>query len=259
MSTDAIEEISIPVASSPVKSPRAEIAGHHLSIIVPVGPGEAAYRRMEDEFSKRPQGTEVLFVGTAPEPNDWAEWSTPLLSRGEVRWLTSPEGRAIQLNNGARVARGEFLLFLHADSRLSPDALDAMLKEVRTSPGELRFYRLEFDHDGPAQTRWNTGGARFRSEYLGLPFGDQGLCLHRELFERIGPYDESVKYGEDHLLVWAAHHAGVSVRHVDAVLKTSSRRYRDQGWLSVTLRHLYLTVKQAVPQLLSLWKRRLWG
>jgi hypothetical protein len=69
--------------------------------------------------------------------------------------------------------------------------------------------------------------------------------LPRTLFERLDGFDEHASYGEDHLLVWAAHHAGVPVVPVGASLRTSARRYRERGWLRTTLRHLLLTARQA--------------
>ncbi len=60
----------------------------------------------------------------------------------------------------------------------------------------------------------------FRSRVLGLPFGDQALCVSRQTFSALGGYDERAIHGEDHLLVRKAHRAGLSVEPVGATLVT---------------------------------------
>ena len=98
-------------------------------------------------------------------------------------------------------------------------------------------------------------GARLRSRLLRLPFGDQALCLDSALFRRLGGYP-AVERGEDHLLVWRAHRARVPVRPVGAAVTTSSRRYLAKGWAWTTVRHVGLTVTQALPEFLALLRGR---
>jgi hypothetical protein len=130
---------------------------------------------------------------------------------------------------------------------------------VRDAPGALHYFDLAFLGDGPRRCKLNALGARFRSRVLGMPFGDQGLCVRRDLFEALGGYDEAARYGEDHLLVWAARRAGVRLHPVGQRLRTSARKYGRQGWARTTARHLVLTLRQALPQALRLAGERLAG
>jgi rSAM/selenodomain-associated transferase 1 len=91
---------------------------------------------------------------------------------------------------------------------------------------------------------------------LRLPFGDQGFCLSNEQFCRLGGFNESLQYGEDHDLIWRAHRAGISVKRVPAPIATSARKYRREGWLRTTGLHLWRTINQAAPQFLRLSKAR---
>jgi GT2 family glycosyltransferase len=162
-------------------------------------------------------------------------------------WLVAPRGRARQMNAGARATRGEWLWFLHADTGLDePQAAVAALQAaLRRDPGALGYFDLRFAGDGPAATAVNALGARIRSHWLGLPFGDQGLFMARATFDRLGGFDESLRAAEDHALVWRARRAGVPLRAAGASLTTSARRYAEQGWARTTLRHLWLTAQQA--------------
>lgn len=161
--------------------------------------------------------------------------------------------RAESLDAGAAVARGAFLWFVHADTRLPGDAAEALRAAVRRAPDALHFFDLRFD--GPAVMALNGAGVRLRSRLLRLPFGDQALCLDAGLFRRLGGYP-AVARGEDHLLVWRAHRAGVPVRPVGASVTTSSRRYRARGWARTTALHLVLTLRQAAPELLAFLRGR---
>lgn len=195
-----------------------------LSVVVPLAAGEPP---PEDLIASLPTDMEVI------------------LARGGTR--------AEALDAGAAPARGAFLWFVHADTRLPQGAVEALRAAVRREPRALLFFDLAFD--GPAIMALNGAGARLRSRLFGLPFGDQALCLSAEVFRGLGGYP-AVSRGEDHLLVWRAHRAGVPVRPVGASVTTSSRRYRARGWARTTARHLALTIRQAAPELLAYWRGR---
>ncbi|MFY8136371.1 MAG: TIGR04283 family arsenosugar biosynthesis glycosyltransferase [Aquimonas sp.] len=212
-----------------------------LSIVVPIGPGETAWRALLDDLQSLPVDVELLLVGVDRAPVELDARSGALA--GRLRWLRTERGRAHQQNAGAAAARGEWLCFLHADSRLDAGAVRA-LAALAQRPSALYYFDLGF-FDGPGLLRLNALGANLRSRLLGLPFGDQGLSLPRTAFERLGGFDPSLPRAEDHALVWAAHRAGLTVRPVGARLRTSGRRYAEAGWLRTTLRFLALTWTQA--------------
>lgn len=215
-----------------------------LSVIVPLAPGEAEWPGLLQQLAALPDGCEVIVVCADDEPRPApASWPAHL----RCRQLRSEPGRARQQNLGAGVARGEWLWFLHADSRLRPGTLHELQRFIAQDSAALGWFTLAFRGDGPRWTALNALGANWRARWLGLPFGDQGLLLPRHSFEALRGFDEHARYGEDHLLVWAARQAGLPLRHIPAVLETSARKYARHGWLSTTLRHWRLTAAQAWP------------
>jgi hypothetical protein len=211
-----------------------------LSVIVPVGPGERAWCELLPDLAPLGGVAEVLLVAARGEvpPPSW-----PDTEPASARWLEADRGRASQQNAGARAATGEILWFLHADSRVPPAALELARGFARRDA--LGYFDLAFRDDGPPWVRLNALGARLRSRWLGLPFGDQGFILPRRLFERLGGFDESLPAGEDHALVWTARRAGVPLLRLGAPLYTSARLYAEAGWFRATLGRLSDTVRQA--------------
>jgi hypothetical protein len=152
------------------------------------------------------------------------------------------------MNFGAAIASGSFLWFLHADSQIDPKAYEKLEVSLRESPGAIHYFDLAFHAGSPRLSRLNAWGANLRSRFLRLPYGDQGLCLSKEVFQRLGRFDESLPYGEDHILIWRAHNNRIPVKPVNAQVTTSARKYSQNGWLRTTCLHLWLTVRQAAPQ-----------
>jgi hypothetical protein len=83
----------------------------------------------------------------------------------------------------------------------------------------------------------NEWGVRFRCFFLKTPFGDQGLCMSKKVFEKIGPYNTQALYGEDHLLIRCARAKKVSIKSFKAPIYTSARKYTNNGWLKTTIKH----------------------
>jgi hypothetical protein len=217
-----------------------------LAVVIPVAPGDDAWTALIDDLRSLPPGAEIVLAGAAPPTHPVPP---------PARWLTSQRGRAHQMNAGARATTHPFLWFLHADSRLTPHALASLGRSLAEAPRALHYFDLAFLDDGPALMPINELGARLRSRWGGMPFGDQGFCVAREVWDGLGGFRTDVVFGEDHLFTWAARRAGVLLRPVGAPLLTSARRYRERGWLRTTARHLRLTAAQAFPE----WVRAVRG
>lgn len=211
-----------------------------LSVIIPLAPGEQAWRSLLPQLAACGEHSEILLVQAGSDTVDLGGCE----SYPRPQLISSACGRARQLNAGARAARGRWLWFLHADSRLTPAVLPLLHGFIAAESDALGYFDLRFDHDGPWLTRLNAAGANLRARWLGLPFGDQAFVLRAETFRRLGGYDESIRHGEDHLLVWRARAAGLPLRRMPAAIVTSARKYRQRGWLSTTFRHLWLTAQQ---------------
>jgi rSAM/selenodomain-associated transferase 2 len=151
-----------------------------------------------------------------------------------ARVLTSPPGRARQLETGWRATEGEVVLFLHADTRL-PRGWAAAVRDALCDPAVVGgAFRLRFAERslGLAIVEW---GAHRRARWGGLPYGDQALFARRRALEAIGGI-APVPIAEDLDLVRALAGQGRMALLPDAVV-TSARRYLRGGVFRVWLRH----------------------
>ncbi len=215
-----------------------------MTVVVPVGPGDRVSPVLLAQLAALPRETEV-YVVHAEAPDDTRAPPPQVFAAPHLHGLISARGRATQQNAGAAAATHDWLWFLHADSQLAPRTLPALAEFLRRDFPALGFFDLRFLDDGPALMRLNALGARLRSRWLGLPFGDQGLVMPRASFERLGGFDTGLGCGEDHDLVWRARRAGVPLRAVGAPLYTSARKYAERGWWTTTAWHLQETWRQA--------------
>jgi rSAM/selenodomain-associated transferase 2 len=104
------------------------------------------------------------------------------------RLLDAPRGRATQMNAGAKVSRGEVLLFLHADTTLPPAADDLIRSAIATGAAWGRF-DVRIDGRQPL-LRIVERMMNWRSRWSGIATGDQAIFVRREVFERVGGYPE---------------------------------------------------------------------
>ncbi|MEZ4743895.1 MAG: glycosyl transferase family 2 [Bdellovibrionota bacterium] len=224
-----------------------------LSVVIPIGSNEdTCWLGLKESLLYLPKETEVIFV--LAKGFERAHFDTIFTELSHLKFsvYTSEPGRAIQLNLGALKARAPWLWFLHADCRFSKVSAQKLFQFLRDNadPNLLLYFDLRFLSDGPLFMTVNSIGVWIRSHLLGLPFGDQGFCMRKEVFVKLGKFPTGCRYGEDHLFVWKANRCGVKVRSVGAFIYTSARKYKDKGWARTTCLHLYLTFKQAIPQLL---------
>jgi len=146
--------------------------------------------------------------------------------------LHSPPGRARQMNAGARAAQGEFLVFLHADTRLPVGFADHVRRILRTPDVAAGAFQLKIAGPSP-RLRLIEAVANWRSRYLNMPYGDQAIFLRTKLFHQAGGFPE-LPIMEDFQLVRQMRHRGRIVVAPAAVL-TSRRRWEKVGPLRVTL------------------------
>jgi rSAM/selenodomain-associated transferase 2 len=138
-------------------------------------------------------------------------------------------GRGAQLAEGVRAARGEWLLLLHADTRLVSGWRDAM-----PSPRQAGYYRFVLDSDDPRARRLERLVA-WRCRALALPYGDQGLLIHRELLRHVGGI-RALPLMEDVDLVRRLGRRRLVA--LDGAAITSAEKWRGQGWYRRSLRNL---------------------
>lgn len=101
---------------------------------------------------------------------------------------TNP-GRGLQLKSGAQFAKGDWLFFLHADSKLQEGWMAVLADHMENHPNKAFSFRLRFDDQGffPRLLEY---WVSFRSSAFALPYGDQGLFISRALYDEIGGYND---------------------------------------------------------------------
>jgi rSAM/selenodomain-associated transferase 2 len=140
--------------------------------------------------------------------------------------IVSPPGRGRQMNRGAAAARGEVLLFLHADTTLPDGFVEDVAAALRQPDVVAGAFLLGIDGDERA-FRWIERLVRWRSRRWQRPYGDQALFMRAATFEAVGGYpDQPVM--EDVALVRALRRRG-RIAIVDKAVRTSARRWRATG------------------------------
>ncbi|PKP83448.1 MAG: glycosyl transferase [Alphaproteobacteria bacterium HGW-Alphaproteobacteria-18] len=140
--------------------------------------------------------------------------------------VESAPGRARQLIAGAAAARGEWLLFLHADTVLSRDWPERAAAHMGTRPGMAAAFTLKYRSDARAARRLEARANR-RARWMGLPYGDQGLLISRALYDEIGGYTE-VPLMEDVMIVRTLGKRRLVILNAEA--RTSAAKYERDGW-----------------------------
>ncbi|MEN8933876.1 TIGR04283 family arsenosugar biosynthesis glycosyltransferase [Planktotalea arctica] len=139
-------------------------------------------------------------------------------------WVSGAPSRGGQLRRGCAVAKGEWILALHADTQLQAGWSDVAAAHLQRS--EAGYFKLAFASGGmPA--RIVAGWANLRSRVLGLPYGDQGLLISRAVYQEVGGY-EDMPLMED---VAMARALSGRLRALDARAVTSAQKYQKAGWL----------------------------
>lgn len=179
----------------------------------------------------------------------------PIKDNAEII-LKSEGSRAKSLNAGAAVAARPFLWFLHADSRINEQNLHELSRALKEKPDVLHYFDLAFGKDGPALTPINAWGANWRSRLFGVPYGDQGFCLSKDMFMKTTGYPEDVPYGEDLMFVWRARQAGIRLNRLPSKLLTSARKYAQKGWLRLTFLYQWRWIGMSIPEALKMiWEK----
>ncbi len=165
---------------------------------------------------------------------------TRAVAAARARLVEAPRGRGRQLNAGARAARGDVLLFVHADTWLSPGSGDALTRALVRDEvaGGCFKVALRGPSAGRPIARLLARGINTRSRLLKTATGDQAIFARRDAFDRIGGFSEGELF-EDVLFYRALRRSGAVVL-LDPPARTSDRRWRQRGYPRTIAKHLLL-------------------
>ena len=205
-----------------------------LSVVIPVFHDTAALARTLAACDLA--GADVIVAATA---EDRESLSALRATCAGLRWIESDRGRARQMNAGAAVATGDWLIFLHADTSLPPDWRHVVAAAAADPSVSIGCFRFELDSRS-FFARVIEVGVRLRVALFKLPYGDQALFLRRTTFVALGGYAE-IPIMEDVDLLRRCLRRG-RLFGASSPVRTSARKWERDGWITRTATHLRLIV-----------------
>ena len=191
-----------------------------VSIIIPTyneaGGIEALLMHLKSSFPE----TEII-VADGGSSDD-----TAALARPYARVIDAGRGRAVQMNAGAREASGEVLWFLHADCWPSASSVD-LIGEALADDGVIAGgFRWEL-----SGSRWyykpSTALAHLKNRRKRNLFGDMGIFIRKDVFDRVGGYKEIPLLEEVELNERLREMGGIAL--LDEPLPSSDRKLMKEG------------------------------
>jgi len=206
-----------------------------FSIIIPVYDEAETLRALLSELKgfSCPGGFEVIVVDGHPRGTTLGK-----LPDTDLIALRSKTGRAIQMNCGAAAARGEVLLFLHADTLLPPHAFHAILESLGGQNAVAGAFDLGIRSERRI-FRVIEGMVYWRTRISKIPYGDQAIFLKRDVFGDLGGYRE-IPIMEDVDLMRRVKAGGYPIAIIPRRVLTSPRRWEKEGIVYCTLRNWLL-------------------
>lgn len=149
--------------------------------------------------------------------------TTEIAKSQKARVVSAELGRGEQLNEGAQIASGEILWFLHADSIIEATALDSIVKHLNQEDTIIGGnFQIAYDGDKTID-RFTENLCRFLRSF-GLYYGDSGIFIRKDVFERIGGFAK-LKVMEDFEFVRRLESTGATCYIKEPVIISSSRRF----------------------------------
>jgi rSAM/selenodomain-associated transferase 2 len=206
-----------------------------VSVILPVLNERALLAGSLESLRRQRPGEIIVVDGGSTDGTEAAAAEADL-------FLRAPRGRASQMNAGAARARGDVLLFLHADGTLEAGALAAAERCLRRRRVAAGCFTMTVGAPGPLY-RLIDDCATARVRLTGLVYGDQGLFLRREQFEGLGGYPP-LRFMEDVFLSGRLRRLGQVVVARQRIF-VSPRRWQQTSIVRQTLWNWTLTALAA--------------
>lgn len=191
-----------------------------ISIIIPVYNEEECLLKNDVYYQVISQPGELIFVDGGSTDR------TVSLARKLGRVITAPKNRGAQMNQGAKEAKYNVFLFLHADAFIHIESLQQIVKAIE----EKKYIGgcLKQVLDDPAILyRWIAWTGNIRAKLSKIFYGDQAIFVRKDVFQELGGFPE-VKIGEDVLFTKKLRRKG-KVGILPFAVHCSARRWKKQG------------------------------
>lgn len=206
-----------------------------FSVIIPVFNEETAIHSAIESLEALPGAVSAEIIVVDGERSGR---TVGVIQKGNVKTAISEKGRGNQMNRGAAMAAGDIVVFLHADTRLPPEAFVLMEAALRNTTCPAGAFDLAIASRRPV-FRIIAKIASLRSRITRLPYGDQAHFFRREYFNEIGGY-ANFPLMEDVEIMQRIKKRGERIAIVDRAVTTSPRRWEKEGILLCTLRNWLL-------------------
>ena len=220
-----------------------------ISIIIPtLNEEDVLARTLHNLTLLNPAPFEILLVDGGSQDN-----TLKIAREAGVSVLVCDQaGRSIQMNLGAKVAKGDLLCFLHADT-LVPNDLTTIIKKVLAEPAIAGGGFISLMTASNQQTRWSISLHNYLKTYyaplifrphlffrgLRILFGDQVIFCRRSDFWRCGGFDNKLPIMEDADLCFKLCKYG-RIHLVNRTVQSSDRRVAKWGWLKANAIYMYI-------------------
>lgn len=196
-----------------------------ISIIIPTLNEAKAVPALIDSLTAQRGIRSQIIIADGGSTDGTREYTE---GQNQLYLVNSPPGRGAQMNAGAAAASADWLLFIHADSLISdPSALRQALDQI--TPDNAGHFSLRF-YDRPSKSK--TYAALEEKTKLtreNTSNGDQGLLIHRQLFEQFGQFSTRWHFLEDQILNERLRKQGKLMR-LSGTIHTSARRFESEGF-----------------------------
>jgi rSAM/selenodomain-associated transferase 2 len=209
-----------------------------LSIIIPVLNEEEALGNLLRDV-KHCQQTLPFSIECVVADGGSVDNSVEVCRQFGVTVLQAPPGRGQQLSAGAKCSKGEILLFLHADSRLTTEHCTAVLKTVAQNGVMAGGFELKFDDSHPI-LKFAEWANKIRFRCTNIFYGDHGIFTRRDQYEAVGGIPPQALF-EDIEFSRRLKRMGKVVM-VSPPLVTSSRRFRTGGVVRTYFKMAFLHI-----------------
>ena len=203
-----------------------------ISIIIPVFNEAENIQKFLKQFETCSE-IEIIIVDGGSTDDTRAKIEEFNTRDREIKLVTSNKlGRANQMNYGATLARGKILLFLHADTILPVNYQQIVQSILKRENVIVGAFRLSID-SSKKSLRLVENMAIWRSQFLSLPYGDQGFFITKDNFYRLGSFAD-LPIMEDFNFIQKAKQNG-KIIIADAAVITSPRRWQKLGVIKTTV------------------------